>query len=482
MTLDQIAADRESEFTVRPRKPRAKRTRSRRVWCVASCFLKRCARAIRAGQRKRERAARQAPTRVFNQRCAVRVMYCNNSTRGQWKAHGRYLTRKSAHRDHPQEASFDENAQEIDIASRLQQWQSAGDERLWRIIVSPEFGDRVDLPRLTRELMKRMEQDLGTSLEWAAVCHFNTDNPHVHVALRGVRDNGQPLSLGRDYVKRGIRSAAEEQCTCQLGYRSRSDLLDAQRREVSQQRFTSLDRTIARDNAGDLDAIHFMVSTDKNRSKSEYVIARLKTFEGMGLAEAIGPSQWRVRRDFETALRAMQRSGDRQKMLAAHGVPVSDPRLPLRMLDSRRLRSIEGRILLHGEDEGTGRTFMLLEGTDAAVHCVYHTPEMSEARSRGGLRVDSFVRIQKVFMDGRPHVELDDLGDANQLLGDTSHFRETARKLLRRGVIPIDDNWRGWLGRYQKAVLNTALEIKQDVGCRSFPRPSRLGAEYSRCR
>ena len=190
-----VGDDTKEEFKVRPSKPRAAGRRSPRVWCAASCLLKRCARAIRAGQRRRERANHRAGTRQFNQRCAVRVMYCRNSTRGQWKAHGRYLAREKARADLATEAGFDEDSQGIDIASRLQHWQSAGDERLWKIIVSPEFGDRMDLPRLTHELMKRMEQDLATSLEWVAVCHFNTDNPHVHVVIRGVRDNGNRSAL-----------------------------------------------------------------------------------------------------------------------------------------------------------------------------------------------------------------------------------------------------------------------------------------------
>jgi hypothetical protein len=62
------------------------------------------------------------------------------------------------------------------------------------------------------------------------------------------------------------------------------------------------------------------------------------------------------------------------------------------MFDLRRCANLEGRILVHGEDEGTGRTFMMPEGTDAKVHCIYHTAEMSEARGRGGLRPNGFVR------------------------------------------------------------------------------------------
>ena len=50
-----------------------------------------------------------------------------------------------------------------------------------------------------------MEKDLGTRLEWVAVSHFNTEHPHTHVALRGVRDDGSVLDLPRDYIKSGIR-------------------------------------------------------------------------------------------------------------------------------------------------------------------------------------------------------------------------------------------------------------------------------------
>ena len=37
----------------------------------------------------------------------------------------------------------------------------AGDERIWKFIVSPEFGEQIDLKRLTRELMGRIERELG---------------------------------------------------------------------------------------------------------------------------------------------------------------------------------------------------------------------------------------------------------------------------------------------------------------------------------
>ncbi len=92
-------------------------------------------------------------------------MYAKNATRGQWKAHGRYIARESASQGRAVEAGFDATEQGINIAARLDQWQSAGDERMWKVIVSPEFGDKIDLTQLTRDLMKRMTRDLDTRLD-----------------------------------------------------------------------------------------------------------------------------------------------------------------------------------------------------------------------------------------------------------------------------------------------------------------------------
>ena len=96
------------------------------------------------------------------------------------------------------------------------------------MILSPEFGEKIDLDQMTREVMARMERDLGTKLEWVAVSHFNTDHPHVHVALRGVRDDGSPLELPREYVRAGIRQHAERACTLQLGLRTALDAASAE--------------------------------------------------------------------------------------------------------------------------------------------------------------------------------------------------------------------------------------------------------------
>jgi hypothetical protein len=317
-----------------------------------------------------------------------------------------------------------------------------------------------------------MGEDLGTDLEWVAVEHHNTEHPHVHVVVRGVRSDGQSLRLSRDYVKHGIRSIAQDLCTRQLGYRTQREAAEAERREITEERFTSLDRRLLRDAqeiSSDLGPSYFAVtrnpiqagSSETVRHRMNHEVARLAVLCRMGLAESMGPNRWRVRQDFDQILRAMQRTSDRQRTLAAHGALVSDERLPMEVLDVRQITSVEGRVLVHGQDEQSGRNYLMLEGTDAKVYFINYSREMEQARSRGDLRTNSFVRLRKLSLDGDLTLDVKDLGDADQLLTNPRHLGEEARELLKRGIMPTEDGWGGWLGKYQAALCKTAREIEE---------------------
>jgi len=463
--------DGERKTRLRPRKPRVRRNEGA-TWSSGFKLLMHYARMSRKTG-NRGTAGKGKGTCSYHQRCAVRVTYLNNKTRGQWQAHGRYLARESATFENDAKAvGFNRENDGIDIARQLEGWQGAGDERLFKLIVSPEFGDRVELSRLTRGLIEQMEEDLGTDLEWVAVEHHKTEHPHVHVVVRGVRSDGQSLRLSRDYVQQGIRSIAQDLCTRQLGYRTQRDAAEAERREITEERLTSLDRRLLRDAQEislDLGASHFVVnrnrlqagSTDTARLHAQHEVARLAVLCRMGLAESVGPNNWCVRRDFDRVLRAMQRTSDRQRTLAAHGALLSDERLPMEVLDWRQVASVEGRVLVHGQDEQTGRSYLMLEGTDAKVHFINYSREIEEACSRGDLRTNSWVRLRKLSLDGALTLDVKDLGDADQLLTNPRHLGEEACELLKRGIMPTEDGWGGWLGKYQAALCKTAREIEE---------------------
>ena len=104
-----------------------------------------------------------------------------------------------------------------------------------------------DLRTYTRHLMDRMEADLGTRLEWVAVDHWNTDNPHTHIVLRGKDDTGKDLIISRDYISQGMRERASELATEWLGPRTELEIQRSMVREVDQERWTGLDRILQRE-------------------------------------------------------------------------------------------------------------------------------------------------------------------------------------------------------------------------------------------
>ncbi|PYR97794.1 MAG: hypothetical protein DMG16_23310 [Acidobacteria bacterium] len=61
-------------------------------------------------------------------------------------------------------------------------------------------------------------------------------------------NRNEPLRLPKDYIRHGIRAHAENLTTRQIGYRTVLDAEEAERREIQQNRYTSLDRMINRSN------------------------------------------------------------------------------------------------------------------------------------------------------------------------------------------------------------------------------------------
>lgn len=457
---------KEDEIRLRPPRPkRAQSSNEPRIWSTA---FKRIIHIVRMSRRRKQRGSRRGRTgagRPFRQRCAVRLTYSPNKTRGQWQAHGRYIARETATREVSKEAAgFGPAGAVGDLPRALARWQAAGDPRLFKIIVSPEFGERIDMVTLVRSLMARMERDLETPLEWVAAVHTNTEHPHAHVALRGVRGDGQELRLPSAYIKEQVRAHAEDLCTCQLGYRTHLDAADALAREVTLYRYTSLDRIFARasrDHASDSDRAGYFVFGLANAgggspagTRGACLAKRLRFLATLGLAEPTSDGQWRIRQDFAGALKAFQESNDRQRTLAAHGAMISDTRLPLKVTNLRDVRALFGRVLVHGEEEMTGRAYMLLEGTDAGVHYILHDEQLQSARHEGQLRPGSFISLRR--HGARSGLAIQDFGDAEALFANKPKLDALARSHPDTGG---SADWGGWLGRFQAAIADAQRDV-----------------------
>lgn len=160
-------------------------------------------------------------------------------------AHLRYIEREGVDRQGGPGNAYGPTTDAVDTAAFEERGRE--DRHQFRFIVSPEGAEQLDdLRTYTRHLMARMEADLGTRLDWVAVDHWNTDNPHTHVVLRGKDDTGKDLIISRDYIAEGMRHRAAELATEWLGPRTELEIQRAMQREVDQERWTGLDRTLQR--------------------------------------------------------------------------------------------------------------------------------------------------------------------------------------------------------------------------------------------
>ncbi|HEY0822138.1 MAG TPA: relaxase/mobilization nuclease and DUF3363 domain-containing protein [Rhizobacter sp.] len=283
------------------------------------------------------------------------------------ETHLRYIEREGVDRDGDKGHAYGPTTDHADLADFEQ--RGRGDRHQFRFIVSPEDAQQFeDLRGYTRHLMARMEGDLGTSLDWVAVDHWNTDNPHTHIVLRGRDQTGQDLIIARDYIARGMRQRACELATEWLGPRTEREIREGLLREVEQERWTSLDRGLqqqARDGVVDLTT----ADSDAARSPRTLLIGRLQRLTDMGLAQPDGMNRWRLRPDIEPTLRAMGERGDIVRtMQRALGAQQREMAV---FTPSDGAQPVVGRVVGKGlVDELQERGYLVVDGIDGRAHYV----------------------------------------------------------------------------------------------------------------
>ncbi|MEW3927706.1 relaxase/mobilization nuclease and DUF3363 domain-containing protein [Pseudomonas aeruginosa] len=287
-------------------------------------------------------------------------------------AHLRYIEREGVDRQGGPGHAYGPTTDAADL--EVFKERGADDRHQFRFIVSPEDAEQLDdLRTYTRHLMARMEADLGTRLEWVAVDHWNTDNPHTHVVLRGKDDTGKDLIISRDYIAEGMRRRASELATEWLGPRTELEMQQAMLREVEQERWTGLDRTLQRE-AGDDGLVHIeRFAEPRLQRQRQMLIGRLQRLQRMGLASEQQPGVWAVHAEAEPALRAM---GERSDIIRTMQRAMSGKQRELVVFQPGEAgRAIVGRVAGKGlADELYDKGYLIVDGTDGKAHYVALPP------------------------------------------------------------------------------------------------------------
>ena len=317
--------------------------------------------------------------------------------------HIKYLERDGVSRDGRDASMFDAQTDRADrdaFAGRCED-----DRHHFRFIVSPEdAGDMEDLRSFTRELMADAAKDLGTELDWVAVDHWNTDNPHIHVLVRGVATDGTDLVIDRGYISEGLRFRAEERVTLELGPRTELDIRTALAREVDAERWTSLDRQLERLGQDTAGLVDLRPGGDADPEMRRLLLGRAAKLEQLGLAAREGPAVWALEPGAENTLRdlsvrndiiktmhnAMSRDGGRFDVsaLALHQDVPSEP--------------VIGRLVERGlHDELTGSAYAIVDGVDGRTHHL----RFKDMEMTGDAKAGSIVELRS-WEDAKGHDRL----------------------------------------------------------------------------
>lgn len=369
------------------------------------------------------------------------------------RAHLRYIQRDGVTREGSPGALYGPDNDQADGKAFVERCKA--DRHQFRFIVSAEDGaEYPDLKPYIRRLMTQAEHDLGTRLDWVAVDHFNTDQPHTHIILRGVDDRGENLVIAREYISHGLRERAAELATVDLGPRTDREIEARLRHDVEQERLTAIDRRLLRR----MDDQRMVTAASNDPFQQSINAGRLRKLGGMGLAEDLSGGRWRLDDGIEDTLRRMGERGDiirtMQRELTARKLERAG--VDRRIHDELR-EPLVGRVIHRGfSDEHRDRQYLIVDGVDGQVHYVdigraeltERTPENSiiriSARSARVRDVDRAVADVAAVNGGRYSVKAHLKHDASATQGFAeAHVRRLeAMRRARSGVERlVDGSW-----------------------------------------
>ena len=323
----------------------------------------------------RGRAASLSATRYLADRSRTAVIKArvmrHGMKRAPLSAHLTYLSRDGVTKDGDPARMFGAESDEVDHRAFAERCEE--DRHHFRFIVAPEdAGELSDMKAFTRDLMADAERDLGTRLDWVAVDHWNTEHPHVHVIVRGRTDDGEDLVISRDYIREGMRARAQQLLTLELGPRSDREIRHSLETQVGAERWTRLDRVLARDAAAHGSVVDLRPEPGQSQENFHGIkIGRMRKLEALGLARPLGPAQWSLSENAEDVLRELGERNDIIKRIhrgltekgwergasdfVLHGEGEPAP--------------VIGRLVARGlDDELKGSAYVVIDGVDGRAH------------------------------------------------------------------------------------------------------------------
>jgi type IV secretory pathway VirD2 relaxase len=468
------------EFRVRPGRIRSTRAQQARPFVAQALAAARKAgggvsRSAKIATNNRSRfgsgrvASLQASRRItpHSRGAVVKARVVRHTARARsLSQHLTYLRREGVTRDGEKARLFGPESDGGDVGAFTERCRE--DRHHFRFIISPDDAlEMEDLRAFTRDLARQMEKDFGTGLDWVAVDHWNTEHPHVHLIVRGRRDDGQDLVISRDYIKEGMRDRVRDLITQELGPRTELDIRRSLERQIEAERWTELDRQLLRETheKGIID----MAPAPGRQPDEHYALkmGRLRKLEALGLATEIGNAQWVMEPEAEATLRQLGERGDiikrMHRALTERGIErgTASYVLAAESLDV----PVIGRLVARGlDDELHGSAYAIVDGVDGRSHHI-RLPDLDAA---GDGAAGSILEL-RTFDDahGKRRVALavrSDLDLAHQVTATGATWLD--RQAIARDPVALSDGGFGAevsqaLGRRAEHLVREGLAERQ---------------------
>jgi hypothetical protein len=293
-----------------------------------------------------------------------------------------------------------------------------------------------------------MATDLETELDWVAVDHWDTDNPHTHVVLRGRASDGQDLVIAPDYMAHGMRIRASEVATEWLGPRTELEIKQGMLREVEQERLTSIDRALLRE-AADSSVVDLAHGPGDSRRSLQR--ARLQRLEAMGLATRLDANRWSLALELETTLVQL---GERGDVLRAMRRALQGQQRECVAEASARDAPIVGRIAAKGlADELNDRGYLVVDGIDGRAHYVRLPPGVDVS----ALPLDGIVEV-RARASPRPVDQTIATLTQGGVYRTSDHFERLRKQGARDPQTTVDVHVRRLEGLRRDAIVERVAE------------------------
>lgn len=328
---------------------------------------------------------------IYNRRVIIKASYVLPNTK-----HARTIIRHHLHyaahnktddlKKSPELYCHDDG--DIGIKEKINDFQKA--PHFFNIIISPENGDELDLKEFTRSFIEKVEADLRTKLDWAAGNHYDTNDPHVHLLIKGEDDQGKKLILTRDYISRGLRARASQVATTKLGLRNRDEVIRSLELDIVKPAKTELDKIILRashNNRIDLPGTYLDELQDLPK---ELFQRRLEFLETKDLVKKEREGVWYIEPDLIKKLKELGRTSSILERLSGD-LKINNQACEIISAKNLFEKSIKGHVVERGfADDHSDKEYLVIKSKEKKFVYV----ELEKYSEKTPAKVGEFIQIE----------------------------------------------------------------------------------------